>query len=85
VLVDEPREIIVFGTDADEAALRDGLPALLAVDRDLRAAACVYASWRAKAPLLARLGVHGIAGLGQTRPEVELPPPNGPGSCPAPG
>ena len=85
VLVDQPREVLVFDTDADEAALRGGLPALLAVDRDLRAAACVYSNWHARTPLLARLGVHGLAGLGQTHPEIELPPPNGPGSCPAPG
>lgn len=85
VLVDEPREVLVFDTDADEAALRGGLPALLAIDRDLRAAACVYSSWHTKAPLLARLAVHGIAGLGQTHSEIEPPPPNGPGSCPPPG
>ena len=85
VLVDEPREVLVFDTDSDEAALRDGLPALLAVDRDLRTAACVYSSWHTKAPLLARLGVHGIAGIEQTHPEIEPAPPNGPGSCPAPG
>ena len=85
VLVDEPQEILVFETDPDEAALRSGLPALLAAEGDLQAAVCVYSSWHGQAPLLARLGIHGIAGLGQTHPEIELPPPNGPGSCPAPG
>ncbi len=70
VLVDEPQEILVFHTDADEAALRDALPALLAVERDLPAAACVYSSWQTQAPLLALLAAQGSAGLERSQPAV---------------
>lgn len=75
VLVDEPDELALVASDAEEASWREALPALLAAGEDLAAVAEVYARWVSAGPgPLREAAEWSFVDLLRARPELSRGP-----------